>query len=143
MQPAPPQPICAVLAVVIRDRQVLLVQRANPPDAGFWGFPGGKLEAGETLLEAAARELNEETGVIAVPRRVLTAIDVHERSIDGQLMRHFVLVAVLCRWQAGHPLAADDALDARWVGLQDLDSIGALSRDVARLARLASQDGKD
>lgn len=143
MEPAPPPPICAVLAVVIRDRQVLLVQRANPPDARLWGFPGGKLEAGETLLDGALRELQEETGVAAVAQRVLTAVDVHERSGDGRLLRHFVLVAVLCRWQGGEPQAADDALDACWIALQDLDRMGTLSRDVARIARLAAQECGD
>ncbi|MGZ3215133.1 NUDIX hydrolase [Paracoccus sp. T5] len=143
MEPAPPPLICAVLAVVIRDRQVLLVQRANPPDARLWGFPGGKLEAGETLLDGALRELQEETGVAAVAQRVLTAVDVHERSGDGRLLRHFVLVAVLCRWQGGEPQAADDALDACWIALQDLDRMGTLSRDVARIARLAAQECGD
>lgn len=141
MQPAPPRPICAVIAVVIRDGQVLLVQRANPPDAGHWGFPGGKLEAGETLPEAALRELQEETGVTALAERVLTAVDVHERSEEGGLLRHFVLVAVLCRWQAGVPVAADDALDARWIAVEHLDRISPLSRDVASIARLAAPEG--
>lgn len=143
MEPAPPPPICAVLAVVIRDRQVLLVQRANPPDARLWGFPGGKLEAGETLLDGALRELQEETGVAAVAQRVLTAVDVHQRSGDGRLLRHFVLVAVLCRWQGGEPQPADDALDACWIALQDMDRMGTLSRDVARIARLAAQECGD
>lgn len=146
MDPAPPRPICAVLAVVAREGQVLLVQRANPPDAGLWGFPGGKLDAGETLEQGALRELHEETGITAVAHRVLTAVDVHERSADGRLLRHFVLVAVLCRWQSGQPWAADDALDARWIALGDLDCAVPLSRDVARIARMAAhvvepQDG--
>ncbi len=40
----------------------MLVRRANPPDAGLWGFPGGKIEFGETVKDAAMRELREETG---------------------------------------------------------------------------------
>ncbi|MFX6119029.1 NUDIX domain-containing protein, partial [Acinetobacter baumannii] len=61
--PASERPIPATIAVVLRDDRVLLVRRANPPDAGRWGFPGGKIERGETIAEAAIRELMEETAV--------------------------------------------------------------------------------
>lgn len=131
-----PQPVVAVLAVVLRAGQVLLVQRANSPDAGLWGFPGGKVEFGEALLDAAARELFEETGVTADPLRVFDAVDVFDRA-DGALHRHFVLVAVLCDWRGGEPVAADDAADARWVDLAGLEAL-ALSKDVAAMARKAA-----
>lgn len=140
-QPPPPiqRPIAAVLAVVVRDGQVLLVQRANPPDAGLWGFPGGKVEYGETLLQAAERELLEETGVQATAQAVIGALDVWDRTDDGQLRQHFILIAVRCLWQAGTPLAADDALDARWVMLDAMEATLPLSRDVALVARQAAE----
>src|SRR5690554_2944487 len=72
-------PVPGVLAVVARNGQVLLVRRAKPPDRGMWGFPGGRIEPGETAAEAAVRELREETGVDASAGRVLTAIDVIDR----------------------------------------------------------------
>ncbi|MFA5581293.1 MAG: NUDIX domain-containing protein, partial [Paracoccaceae bacterium] len=75
---APGRPIAAVLAVVIRDGRALLVRRANTPDAGLWGFPGGKIEPGEPILVAAERELHEETGVQARARGVITALDAFE-----------------------------------------------------------------
>ena len=138
MSPLPlPRPVVAALAVVIRDDQVLLVQRANPPDAGLWGFPGGKIELGETLLDAAARELFEETGVTARPRRAFDALDAYDHAEDGTISRHFVLVAVLCDWQSGEPMAGDDARDAGWVALRDMETALALSTDVAALARQA------
>ena len=56
-------PVAAVLGVIVHESRVLLVRRSNPPDAGFWGFPGGKIEAGETLEQAAIREVKEETGL--------------------------------------------------------------------------------
>ena len=107
-------PRLAALAVVLRDDQVLLVQRRNPPDAGLWGFPGGHVEPGETALAAAARELAEETGVIARPLAYLDNIDVIERDAGGALRFHFLLAAVLCAYVSGQPVAADDALDAGW-----------------------------
>ncbi|MCZ0963829.1 NUDIX hydrolase [Paracoccus benzoatiresistens] len=133
-----PRPITAVLAVVIRDDQVLLVQRANPPDAGLWGFPGGKVDFGETLLAAAERELFEETGVRATADRAFTAVDAYDLSEDGHARQHFVLVAVRCHWQSGEPSAADDALDAQWYPIKNMESSVALSRDVAAVARQAA-----
>src|SRR5437763_16449956 len=71
----PDRPIVAVLAVVLRDERALIVQRAQQPNAGRWGFPGGVLELGESVGEGAMRELIEETGIRAVPAGVL---DVHD-----------------------------------------------------------------
>lgn len=134
-QPTDPRPIAATIAVLVRDTQVLLVRRANPPDAGHWGFPGGKVHQGEPLFDAAIRELAEETGVAAEPLRVITALDAFDHAPAGVLRRHFILVAVLCRWTAGDPVAADDALEARWIEIAALkEGYLALSRDVAELA---------
>ncbi|HHX89423.1 MAG TPA: NUDIX hydrolase [Paracoccus sp.] len=133
------RPILAVLAVLIRGDQVLLVQRANPPDAGRWGFAGGKVELGETLQEAAERELLEETGVRARAGDVIGVIDVLERASDGRLLHHFVLIALHCHWRSDEPVAADDAQDARWIALKELETTLPLSRDVATLARQAAE----
>ncbi|MFD2173153.1 NUDIX hydrolase [Rhodobacter lacus] len=134
-----PRPISATIAVVLREHQVLLVRRAHAPDAGWWGFPGGKINHGETLFEAATRELEEETGVSAAPLRVFTAVDAFDHDASGALRRHFILIAVLFRWTAGEPVAGDDALEARWFDLAALHESGlALSRDVAELAEQAA-----
>jgi len=133
--PTPGPPIAAAIAVVVRDDRVLLVRRANPPDAGKWGFPGGKIEAGERLEEAALRELREETGVIAEAIRVFSAVDALDYSADGSLRQHFVLIAVLCRWMGGEPVAGDDALEAAWFDLHGLQRADiAVSLDVAEVA---------
>lgn len=113
-------PRLAALAVVLDGDRVLMVQRRNPPDAGLWGFPGGHVEPGETALAAAARELAEETGVIARPRAYLDNIDVIERGADGALRFHFLLTAVLCDYVSGQPVAADDARNAAWVPVADV-----------------------
>ncbi len=133
------RPVAAVIAAVFREGRVLLVRRANPPDAGRWAFPGGKIDGGETIENAAVRELLEETGVVAEPHRVFTAVDVFDRDESGGLRRHFVLIAVLCKWQSGEPIADDDALEARWFKLDELDDANlALSLNVAEVARQAA-----
>ena len=111
-------PRLAALAVTIRDGRVLLVRRRNPPDAGLWGFPGGHVEPGETGLQAAARELAEETGVAVTPRRYIENVDVIRHDSDGALKHHFLLAAVLCDYLGGEPAAADDALDAGWYPIE-------------------------
>lgn len=117
---APPVPRLGAIAIVIRPGDVLLVQRRNPPDAGLWGFPGGHVNWGETALAAAARELREETGVIATPIDYLTNIDLIRPPDAGSAGIHYLLAAVLCRFDSGTPVAADDALDAAWVGFGDV-----------------------
>lgn len=135
---APPlRPTPAALAVVIRDRRVLLVRRANPPSAGRWGFPGGHIECAETIKEAAVRELREETGVVATAGEILTALDVIEH-VNGALAYHFVLVAVLCQWVSGEGAPADDALEIGWFTPEEIAvADSAVSTDVEAVARLA------
>lgn len=133
--PIPARPAVAALAVLVHEGRVLLVRRANPPDAGRWGFPGGRIEAGETVAAAAMRELFEETGVTGRAVEVITALDALDRGEDGALRHHFVLVAVLCAWEAGTPVAADDALEARWFEVAELRDAGLMmSADVDTLA---------
>ncbi|MGE4483240.1 NUDIX hydrolase [Acidocella sp.] len=131
-------PIPAAIAVVFRGADVLLVRRANPPDAGRWGFPGGKIERGETIMRAAERELFEETSITGKARHVLTAVDAFERSSAGAVLHHFVLIAVVCEFVSGVPYAADDVTEARWFSMHEL-AVGdlALSLDVEDVAKTA------
>src|SRR5438309_9964029 len=97
----PDRPIVAVLAVVLRRDQALIVQRAQQPNAGRWGFPGGVLELGETVAEGAMRELLEETGVVAEPAGWLNVHDAVSRDGEGRVQFHYVLIAVRGLWQRG------------------------------------------
>ncbi len=132
------RPVLAVLAVVCREGKVLLVQRSKEPDRGKWGFPGGGVDLGETLFDAAARELREETAVIAEPLDVLTAVDVIHRAADGAVHYHYALIVIHCRWQAGEGVAGDDALAVMWATPEAIASGAfATSAEVGRVAALA------
>jgi 8-oxo-dGTP diphosphatase len=135
----PQKPVAATIAVVIHQGRVLLVRRRNPPDAGRWGFPGGKIEFGETILAAAERELFEETAVRAKAQQVFTAVDALDYDGESHVRAHFILVAVLCRWVSGKPVAGDDALEAKWFDINTLHEANlAMSFGVADVARQAA-----
>ena len=137
---APSRPVPAVIAVVLRGDEVLLVRRANPPDAGLWGFPGGKIEYGETVADAALRELQEETAIAAQAGEVLATLDILDRDRGGRLRHHYILIAVRCIFVSGEPLAGDDALEVRWFPVSQLDPARLpMSADVDTIARLALQ----
>ena len=109
-----------MLAVVLRGDKALVVRRTNPPMAGRWGFPGGVLELGETVAQGAARELLEETGVIAEPAGALTVLDSIQREDGGRVRYHYTLVAVRGIWQSGEGVAGDDADAVAWLSRADL-----------------------
>ena len=137
-------PKLGALAVLVEDGQVLLVRRgAGKADAGLWGFPGGHVEAGETVAEAAVRELREECCLRARAGRVLAHLDLIRRDAAGVLLFHYVLIAVLCEAAEGVLEACDDAEEAAWHPVGDvLDGAVPLSADVGRVLRLAlAEDG--
>ena len=134
----PKRPVAAAIALVVKDDRILLVRRANQPDAGRWGFPGGKIDFGEPILAAAERELLEETGVNGQALRVITAVEALDKDEAGGLRQHFILIGVLCRWLSGAPVAGDDALEADWFSLAALKTGDlAMSLDVVKVASLA------
>lgn len=111
-------------AVVLRHGLVLLARRINPPDAGLWGYPGGHVDPGETAFQAAARELHEETSIVARPLVLLETLHV------GDLQR-FRLDMVLCSYVSGEPHPADDISDAEWVPFDQVETAARpMSRDV-------------
>ena len=119
----PELPVVGVGAIIWRGNQVLLVRRGNPPRAGQWSLPGGRQELGETVAEAAKREVAEETGLTVEVADVVTVVDLIERDEFGRVRYHYVLIDVNAEWLAGEPVAADDATDTRWISLDALDDV--------------------
>ena len=129
-------PKLAAIAVVLRGDHVLLAQRKNEPDAGLWGFPGGHVEFGETALDAAARELFEETAVVAEPACYLTNLDIIRHDTNGTIEHHFLLAAVLCTYRSGTPNASDDVNEAKWFEITKVPALRT-SADVVEVIALA------
>lgn len=128
-------PVPAVGIVCLRDDAVLLIRRGKPPKMGEWSLPGGRIEPGERAVDAALRELVEETGVTA---RITGLIDV----VDGIFTEaglHYVLIDYAAEWLAGEPLAGDDALEARFVPLAQVDELIDWSETLRIIALAAAQ----
>lgn len=136
-------PIPAVLSVLYHQGRVVLVRRGQPPNQNRWGFPGGKIEPGETFADAAVRELQEETGVRARAGRQLTTLDAIGYDANQTLTHHYLLIAVECHWLSGEPLAASDAAEARWVAVNEMETTDLdLIDRVAEVANLVATSAK-
>lgn len=116
----PPQPVLGVSLLLRHNGCILLVRRGRAPLAGLWSLPGGRVEFGETLAAAAARELAEETGVTAGNLRFLDFAEVIDPSGAGI---HYVLLVFAGEYRSGSPLGGDDAAEARWVDLTEFRSL--------------------
>ncbi len=125
----PASPIVGVGAVVVdAEHRVLLVRRSQPPLAGRWTLPGGRLELGEPLREGVAREVREETGLDVEVGVVVDAADYIERDTAGRVAWHYAIVDFLCRVRSGELTAGTDAADVAWVAEADLAAYGLAER---------------
>ena len=131
----PDTPLVGVGAIIIDQERVLLVKRGNEPLAGSWSIPGGLLDIGETLRQAALREAVEETGLTVEAGELLGVYDRIMPDADQRTRYHYVLVDFLCRRISGELQAAGDAADARWFTSSELGQI-SLAEDTAEVIRL-------
>ena len=132
----PTAPIVGVGAVIVRNAQALLIQRGNEPNRGRWSIPGGVLELGETLAEAAVREVREECGLEIEPQGVLSTFDMIHRDELGRVRYHYVLIDMGARYLGGEATAGTDALGVRWAGAAELDSLDIVPRLVPVLRQV-------
>ena len=135
-------PVPAVGVVCLRGDEVLLIRRGRPPKLGEWSLPGGRLEWGETVAEAALRELYEETGVEAELAGLIDVVDgLFPAEGEGDVARHYVLIDFAARWLSGEPRAGDDAAEAAFHPLSALDDLVDWSETRRVIAMAASRLG--
>jgi 8-oxo-dGTP diphosphatase len=119
----PEIPLVGIGAIIIEGDRIVLVKRAHPPIQGHWSIPGGVLEIGEMVREAAIREAREETGLIVEPGELLGVYDRILRDPENRVQYHYVLVDFLCRPIGGELLAASDAAEVRWFTREELPTL--------------------
>jgi 8-oxo-dGTP diphosphatase len=128
----PEVPLIGVGAIIIEGERVVLVKRAHPPLQAQWSIPGGLLEVGELVREAAVREAQEETGLIVEAGELLGVYDRVLRDADKRVQYHYVLIDFLCRRVGGDLAAASDAAEVRWFTREDLPDL-KLAEDTAEV----------
>jgi 8-oxo-dGTP diphosphatase len=116
----PQRPFLAVSAAIVRDGKILVVRRARAPAHGLYTLPGGVVEVGETLMEAVAREVREETGMTVEPVALAGFREAVARDSQDRVERHFVILCFAARWRAGEPVLNEELDEARWIDPAEL-----------------------
>lgn len=116
-------PRIGVSACVWRNGKVLLVERGKEPWKGKWSLPGGGLEFGETVREAARRELLEETGIEADLVRLVDIDDAIMRDAAGRAIAHYAIACFTGHWRKGEAVASDDVTRVQWAERHELDAL--------------------
>lgn len=119
----PPRPTLAVGAVVQNDAgRLLVIRRGRPPAEGRWSLPGGKVERGETLAAAVAREVAEETGLVATVGELIGYLEIVDDS------HHFVVLDFAATVEGGAERAGGDVTAVAWMGRRELVAAGPTDR---------------
>jgi ADP-ribose pyrophosphatase YjhB (NUDIX family) len=133
------RPVLAASVAVFRDGKVLLATRTKPPADRLWSLPGGKVEAGETLEEAALRELEEEVGVKARLIGFNRHVEIFGRNAQGLVTHHFVVASFVGEWLSGEAKPGPEAGAVMWAdplkigGLATTRELGDVLRRAAAL----------
>lgn len=133
----PTRPLLGVSIAVWRGGEVLLAQRGKEPSKGLWSIPGGHLELGETLEEAALRELMEETSVHARIEAFSHFLDLIRRDGNGSVTTHYVLAVFRATWVSGEARPGDDAAAVQWRRPDDLHDLDMTPGTADRLRAMA------
>ncbi|MGL4323043.1 MAG: NUDIX hydrolase [Beijerinckiaceae bacterium] len=132
-----PRPVLAVSLAVFRDGKILLATRTRAPMKDVWSLPGGKVEPGETLEEAAIREMQEETGVTATVMAFNRHVEVIRRNEDGSIAHHFVIASFVGQWVAGEARTGPEAGAVMWADPFDLQ-VPLMTPDLVSVVRRAA-----
>jgi 8-oxo-dGTP diphosphatase len=117
----PKRPVVGVGAIILNGDKILLEKRKNSPGKGKWSVPGGLVELGERIEQAAIREVKEETGLDVYEPRLVDIVDHISLDESGKVKYHFVIVDYLVTVKGGKPKAASDADALKWVSFNDVE----------------------
>jgi 8-oxo-dGTP diphosphatase len=134
----PARPILAASVAVFRRGRVLIARRARAPLVGLYSLPGGVVEIGETLREAALRELAEEVGVEAEIIGFLDHVEAIARE-EERVRSHYVIAAFVARWRAGEARLSGEVDDLAWIApeaIADWPTTPELPRLIGQAAAL-------
>jgi len=134
----PPRPIVGIGVVVWHGDRVLLVRRGKAPRRGQWSLPGGAQQLGETLAEAARREVREEAALEVDLGEIVATLDLIERDPDQRVRYHYTLVDFTAEATGPALRPGSDAADARWFTLEQIETLGLWSETV-RIIKLARE----
>jgi 8-oxo-dGTP diphosphatase len=134
----PVQPIVGVGVVVWHDDRVLLVRRDKPPRLGHWSLPGGAQQLGETVAEAARREVKEEAGLDVALGDIVATIDLIERDPQDRIRYHYTLIDFVAEAPGAALRPGSDAADARWFSIAEIEALDLWSETV-RVIKLAGE----
>lgn len=135
----PPAPIVAVGVIILKDespsgRRIALIRRDKEPARGLWTFPGGAVELGEEVRDAARREAKEETGLEVEIGEVAIVLDHVARDGSGRVQYHYIIIDFWAKPVGGTLQPGTDVSEARWASLADLDALEmtAKAEEIAR-----------
>jgi len=117
----PEKPMVGVGAVIFKNDEVLLIKRGNPPLAGEWSIPGGKLEENESIIEAVQREIKEECNVLVDIDDLIDLFEYIEKDEKNRVKYHFIVFDFRAQYLKGELDHLSDVSAARWVKVNDLD----------------------
>ena len=126
----PTRPFVGVGVVVLKGESVLLIRRGRAPRLGEWSLPGGAQQVGETVAEAAVREVREETGLVIESPQLLDVVDSLVRDPDGRVRFHYTLIDFWAEWHSGEPQAGDDAQAVQWHPHEAISHLGLWDKTV-------------
>ncbi|HWU25395.1 MAG TPA: NUDIX hydrolase [Rhizomicrobium sp.] len=137
----PQRPYLAVSAAIFREGKVLVVRRARKPALNLYTLPGGAVELGESLADAAVREVREETSLKVQPIALAGQREVIVRDAQGRIERHFVILCFAARWIDGEANLNEELDDARWIepaelgGYRTTDGLAEIVASAAALLK--------
>ena len=134
----PSRPILGVGVVVWHGDRVLLIRRNKAPRRGHWSLPGGAQKLGETVAQAARREVKEEVGLEIELGEIVATVDLIERDQDHRIRYHYTLIDFVAEAASPALRAGSDAAEARWFEVAQIETLGLWS-ETLRVIKLAGE----